>query len=512
MTNQHDVIPARGECLVAVSVAIALTAVFWPGLWRGGGLIGGDTYSYYFPQKVVYAQQLADGEIPLWNSLAGHGYPLLAESQTGVFSPFHLIGYRFLSVNTAYNVVQLLHYALCFVFTWLYVRRIGRGPAAALFAGLVFTYAWFPYRISLEWAVTTGAWLPAALWCTEAFLQTRRWRYALLLAVVTALQLLAGHFHLAFLTHLTLAIYVPGRLWFAKSGLPSAGSRWKTAGVCAAAIAFGYSLAAVQLAPSWELKQRSQRASAGQEQDLRFGHTPVWYWSQAVVPWMWYGIDADLNARLPDGDPGTNEIEAHLYFGVIPLALVLVALFVGAFDRTLWLWLLLGVAALVYTPGWLLPITEHLPGFSFFLCPGRYSLITSLAVAVIAAAALDRLTSRMSRNARGLAFACVFALTAADLWLVAGQVFTPQVVSDPPIESIERSPVYQILQKHDQPVRLFSPGANLPTMMGVASTPLYLGFGPVEYFDPKTTMPQPLPFDTPPTPAQIAWSRRAGVT
>ena len=55
-------------------------------------------------------------------------------------------------------------------------------------------------------------------------------------------------------------------------------------------------------------------------------------------------------------------------------------------------------------------------------------------------------------------------------------------------------------------------GANLPTLLGVASTPVYLGLGPDEYFDPKTTMPEPLPFDEPPTSEQIEWLQRAGVT
>ena len=35
-----------------------------------------------------------------------------------------------------------------------------------------------------------------------------------------AVQMLAGHFHLAFITHLVLAAYIPSRLWWAGHGLP----------------------------------------------------------------------------------------------------------------------------------------------------------------------------------------------------------------------------------------------------------------------------------------------------
>src|SRR3984885_14124064 len=105
--------------------ALVLAALFWWPLFRGGGFVGGDIYSYYLPQKVVYAEHLAHYELPLWNDRAGHGYPIVGESQTGAFYPFHLCLYSLCSVNTAYNVNHLVHYVLAFVFAWLYGRSIG---------------------------------------------------------------------------------------------------------------------------------------------------------------------------------------------------------------------------------------------------------------------------------------------------------------------------------------------------------------------------------------------------
>src|SRR5262245_30044347 len=98
-------------------VAVGLTWIFWQPLWYGGGFVGGDIYSYYFPQKTLYAETLRSGEIPFWNWRTGFGYPLVAESQTGVFYPFHLVAYALADVNTAYSAIQLLHYILAFVFT-----------------------------------------------------------------------------------------------------------------------------------------------------------------------------------------------------------------------------------------------------------------------------------------------------------------------------------------------------------------------------------------------------------
>lgn len=508
-----------------IVAAIALTVVFWLPLWRGGGLIGGDVYTYYFPQKTFYADRLKAGEFPLWNNRWGHGYPLIAESQTGAFFPFNLAAYSLLDVNTAYNAVQLLHYVLAFVFTWMYARRLNLSPAAAGLAALVYTYGWFPVRIVLEWAIVTGAWLPLTLWCVEKFFETRFWRYLILLSVTLAIQMLPGHFNLAFITLLVLVVYIPARLWIARRS-QAANSPLSTHHspptirhllLAAVAIVLAFALAAVQLLPTWELKLRSQRASVAGEHDPGYGHIPVWYWSQAVAPWMWYAPDLDLNSALSKGASLTNPVEAHLYFGLLPLALAAYAAWSGRIgrDRRLALWVVLGLAALLYTPGWFLPVTKHLPGFNFFMGPGRYGIVTTLAVGLLAGAGLDQLQGGRKLAVRVLLAAAVLALTVVDLRMVGETVRrnTGYTITESPIiDYRDESVLRRILQSYPEPVRLFSRGPNLPTLLGVASAPPYLGIGPDEYFDPETAMPAPLPIDRPPTPEHIEWLQRAGVT
>ena len=64
-------------------------------------------------------------------------------------------------------------------------------------------------------------------------------------------QLLAGHFNLAFLTQITLVPYVLLRLAFANRDLPDAtrlGSKWVGA-IAAIAVVSAFGLAALQLGP-----------------------------------------------------------------------------------------------------------------------------------------------------------------------------------------------------------------------------------------------------------------------
>ena len=413
---------------VAWLLGIGLAGLFWWPLVTGGGFVGGDIYSYYFPQKVFYAEQLQQGQSPFWNDRVGHGYPMLAESQAGVFYPPHLALYTWLDVNTAYSLSHLLHYVLAFVFTVGYARRFGVVPYGALLTGLVYVYGWFPCRSCWEWAIIGGTWLPAALWSVECLLQMRRWRFAGLLAAVLAVQMLAGHFQLAFITQLILLVYVPCRLWWIPQGgglLPTR-ARWRAGVLLLVSGGLAIGMAALQLLPTWEFRRASQRAEVGSDHPLQFGSIPAWYWSQAVMPFKWYSPMTNRTALLQQDPaiPGvaTNAGEAHLYFGLAPL--LLAAIGIGAAfsrgDPRGIFWMLAGTFALFYTTGRLVPFVEGLPGFSFFQGPGRYGIVVTLAVALLAGETLGRwLTTRaMRRSAVIVAWLASLAALGSSWWLV----------------------------------------------------------------------------------------------
>lgn len=195
--------PSWSEWLVAFVVGGCLSAFVWQGLVKGGGLVGGDTYPYFFPQKQTLAESFSAGRVPLWNDRTSLGYPMHAESQAGVFYPTNQILYRLFDVNTAYSVSVLLHYAFAFVFVWRFARSQWLSQTAAMFAAIVFVYGWFPVRISLEWSIIGGVWMPLSLWIVDGLLDRPSRKRWLCLTMCFAVQLLAGHFTLAFISQLT---------------------------------------------------------------------------------------------------------------------------------------------------------------------------------------------------------------------------------------------------------------------------------------------------------------------
>jgi len=336
-------------------------------------------------------------------------------------------------------------------------------------------------------------------------------------------------------------------------------------------VAAGAGLAAVQLLPTWELKQRSSRVVTGSDYDPAYGAMPplyasqliapwCWYSSQAidednfirnfaelVAPWLWFGPSHDIENpdRFYDLDraiqqcrfaalkAGTNKIEAHLYCGMVPVCLAFFAvifwirnrrtgrgshLSTSVLRRTTGFWLIAGLLALVYATGLLLPIGRHLPGFSFFRGPGRYGIVTTLAIALFAGQMLDQLVSRISnRFTRVLLLAFVFSSTFGDLWLVSRMVKYTVMVSPPRIAFREASEVRQRLLAEPLPPRLLAPGANVGNLLGVSCVPWYLGIAPAEYVDPQFAMPPvPKPLEnnrpTPCTPELLEWLGQSGVT
>ncbi|MGZ0168660.1 MAG: YfhO family protein [Planctomycetales bacterium] len=511
------------ETLAVSALAVGLTIVFWQPLWTGGGLIGGDTYTYFFPQKQFFAERLHDGEFPLWNNRSGFGYPLVAESQTGAFYPPHLLIYPLLDVNEGYNAVQILHYILAFVFTWLLARELELRPFGATLASLIYVYGWFPPRMCLEWAIIGGTWLPLSLWWLERFLKTSHWRYLCGLSATIGMQLLAGHFNLAFISLVLLVLFFGLRLFFARESLSKkiAASRLKFAGLVFGFIAIGFGIAAAQLAPTWELKQLSQRqnVSEGPDFDPAYGHIPPLYFSQIVASWwFWYSPDINLNQALSQltfmsSPAATNHTEAHLYFGLVPLFLLGAAIYSvrhrsSVLNRFTAMWLLLSLAGVIYATGLLVPIAQHLPGFGFFRGPARWGILAALGVGLIVGKAAGSVLKNRSRIKQIILCTTVFVLTAADLWHVSRVVSVVALLDGPPIHNLHFSPVRTTLDAYPGKPRVYGPGPNLLNLVGHASVPEYLGIGPSEYYDDKLKAP---PFEGF-TPDFLDWCYRAGIT
>jgi hypothetical protein len=323
------------------------------------------------------------------------------------------------------------------------------------------------------------------------------WAWALALA--TAVQLLAGHFQLAFIT--VLAVLLIDLTWPRKSGEESV-SLPRRVGV-PLLVLVGFLLAAVQLAPTWELKQRSQRGEEGFSKEVDFGNVPPAYFAQLVAPYWVYPASEGLIRQLGDG---TNKIEAHLYFGLLPLLLALGLVLTGRIRRESVPWLALTLVGVVLAEGSIFRLLQHVPGFNFFRYPGRYGLLAQLGVAMLAAEALDLPRRPWVRAA----FAGV-VLTAStlDFYWVSRQIQYVAMVSPPMISRIGQSEVFRRLKPTD---RVLAIDGNTLALSGAACVPPYLGMGPAEYYAVWRQMPDVFHGKTGPEKHALSIMTDMGVT
>lgn len=513
LSATHDFrVPSWTEWLIAAVISCCLSAFVWNGLLFGGGFVGGDTYPYFFPQKQLLAESLSRSEVPLWHDRTSLGYPLHAESQAGIFYPSNQVLYRLLEINTAYSFSVLLHYAAAFVMTWRFCRSQSLSNWSAFFSAIIFVYGWFPVRVSLEWSIIGGVWFPLCLWMVERLLEKPsplRWS---LLAASLGIHLLAGHFALAFITQLTCLAFAfltsPSvSTLTATSATPTgisarrALNRWKASILVTSAIGGAVLLAAVQLVPTLELRQLSQRDGAHSVFNPAYGHMPPVYLTQLVASWWyWHTPEMAMSREMLkypflQTSAETNPVEAHLYLGLLPF-LLLMTLASSEVRRLLqnsaWkTWAGLSIAGIIYAFGWLVPVFRHLPGFGFFMGPGRYTMISSLGLAILAGLALDILLRRRKCRLRSVIVIALSAITLFDV-LASSQypVCDAQVVSTPPLAGLKDSWLAQTLRAEDasSPVRLLAGGPNIGNLFGVSSVPQYLGLGPAEYFSDEAVL------------------------
>lgn len=530
-TKDGDTIVAGGssglfryEWVLALAVAMLASWLGWASFYEGSTLIGGDLYTYFLPQKAFFQHELAAGRLPFWNNWTGHGYPSLAESQTGVLYPPRLLAIRFFEPDLAYVVEQLAHYIAAFFCMWLYLRQLGLSIPATIFGGVVYVYGWFPTRIILEWAIIGGVYLPLGLWLIERFLKHRTWKYPIALAAMLGVQLLSGHYNLAFLELLTWAVYIPIRIGVLASDMTSHSTgealprnqAWLPGIALSLAIFCGLGLGAVQLLPTWHLKEQSQRAEVGGEFQPGYGHIPPLFLGQLFAPSWWnpanHDVDAELARMWTPTRAATNRVEAHLYAGLAVWMAFVGVVWLAYRGEPINRWIpamLIGAAvATLFATGLPLAVTSKLPGFAYFTGPGRFGMLATFGLAVAGAMAWDILLAYIPPRIRQAVWCVLILFTWFDLQVVGTQATYGVILEKSPYQFVQASEVRRLLlAEKQQPVRLYAPGPNLPNLLEVATTPVYLGIGPAAYYSPEAKFP-----DKASISAQIEFLSKQGVT
>lgn len=312
--------------------------------------------------KSFIRQQLAEGEIPLWNPHQFSGVPFMAAGQQSTLYPLSLI-YYILPLTAAYGWFTVINLWLAGVFMYLYGRGMGMSRFGAALSGIVYQLAG-TFIASVVHPMIIGAvvWLPLLLLMIEYILRKRSLfgkpatiPWIAIGAAALACNILSGHVEITIYTLLISGYYAGGRLlWDAwtsrsQSGVIKNGvikNLLQRGASLLAMVALGLTLGAVQLIPLYEAAQSNWRAEkADFDTVLSYAHKPRNF-LLFVMP-NFYGSPAqhtyfdvfDMQTQPVDfvnvaGNRQTNTdwgiknyVERALYLGILPLLLAGFAVF-----------------------------------------------------------------------------------------------------------------------------------------------------------------------------------------
>lgn len=366
----------------ALILILPVLLLYWPVL-TGGQLAFEDRLSYYVwraPLREMCWQ---------WTPLEFAGSPILGDIQRAVFYPLSFPFYL-LPAGPAISLSLILHSLLACAGVYFLARELEIEPPAASLAAVAFTLGFWPvFRVSIVTMNAVLAWLPWLAWATCRLFRRPSPGVWAALAVFSALQWLAGHPQLVYYTYLALAAialsYVRQPGWLKRSA------------ALAVALGLGLGLAAPQVWPAVLVSRQTLRAQGiSLQAAATYSITPKMLWT-AVSPYAFglkgVGYPGDAPGPLwaltmgPDAQAYQGDWslqETCLYPGLVAWLFILVALR----ERRSWalaagalftLWLGLGLH------GGLFQLYYRLvPGADQFRTPSRITLLTALALALLA--------------------------------------------------------------------------------------------------------------------------------
>ena len=157
---------------------LAFLALAWP--WLSGAVeIPYDAASQFYPQLAFLARSFATGQSPFWTPNIFAGWPQIADPQSLIFSPLHVIA-ALLVPNPSPWLADVLVFVLLYAGgagVILFFRDRGWHVGGALVAALAFSFGGSAAsRIQHIGQVESLVFLPLALWMLARALERSSWR------------------------------------------------------------------------------------------------------------------------------------------------------------------------------------------------------------------------------------------------------------------------------------------------------------------------------------------------
>lgn len=404
---------------VVLLFAVAWLVLCWP--WLSGRVtVPWDAKAHFQAQLQFLADSLHHGEAPFWNPFVFAGMPQIADPQSLIFSPPHLLLAAFDATpsfrqadGVAFLMLFLGGLGLILIF-----RDHGWHPAGALVAAMAFTFgASAAWRIQHTGQILSLSYFPLALWSLRRALERRSPVTGFLAGALAGLMVL-GRDQIAWLGVWLLAGFV---LWHLLRA-PSFAAALRSAlapllsGVVGGTLVVGWPLLMTVLLAGDSNRPSIDLAGAG-----RGSLHPASFLTVFVA--NLYGTDGPLADFW--GQPsiawGPTELflarnMSNVYIGAIPaLALIAAVVAGGGWRKREIRYSLVALGFLVlYALGWHTPVFAELfklmPGADLFRRPADATFLIGAMAALAAGYGVHRLVTGPSPGRTELLAAAALTL------------------------------------------------------------------------------------------------------
>jgi hypothetical protein len=355
-----------------------------------------DLGDLHLPLRYLYRKALQAGDSPLWSPAFYSGVYLYGEGQTGMAHPFHLLLYRFLPLDVAFNIEMISSYAVAVAGMRLLLPRLGLTTEAAWFGGMLFAFSGFNLAHLIHPnAIAVVAHMPWVLLTAHVLCTSWNRRACAMafggIALLIASECLIGFPQCVWMTFLAVSCF---SLWLAIVHLAPV-----RLALVALAMGCGVLVGAVQLLPSLDTLNGSVRAAPTVDFRLSFS-LPILnvlqLWSPHAFTFAPYGTEDPAVRQFMGGE--------SVYSGAFcTAALVWVAVRWRTLRHRALAVALLAFAALTLVlafgrDGRIYVWLVSLPGLNTLRAPARHLVLFHLALSAVAAVAFDDLLVMMRRR------------------------------------------------------------------------------------------------------------------
>jgi hypothetical protein len=359
-----------------------------------------DVMHLMLPGLATTAAALERGELPLWDPSQALGVPHLHEIHHSVYYPP-----AWLPLWLGYDGLAwmaMLHLFIAGVGMLLYLKAIGRTRHAAITGAFCFAFsAWIAARLHAFPVVGTAVWLPWILWGLERGASGGGRRPRVVAAMALAMCLMAGFPQIAlWILVIAIVMEVIRAMASVRRCQP-----WTASLVCnLLALSLGVALALPQLLPTLDyLANDSLRSEQAIDSVVADGLELPLLW-QLIVPdrYATSGLAGVNPLALEDltqasRPAAVNRAETSMSVGALGLLLALLAMVFGRGWRTVGFTMItLSIFGLLLCPQALREAASVVPLLRVGN-PKRLLLLSSFALAVLAAGGLDLVRGRRLR-------------------------------------------------------------------------------------------------------------------